>query len=81
MPKFLTALKEKLSTAKGKLVAAGFIGLNSINAAAADAVAIGADGSVTGSIDPKTFMGLATVVVALLGVIYGVKAGIRLLRG
>ena len=80
MPKFLTALKEKLSNAKGKLVTAGFIGLNTINAVAAD-VAIGSDGAVTGSIDPKTFFGMATVVAALLGVIYGVKAGIRLLRG
>ena len=80
MPNFLATLKEKLSNAKGKLVAAGFIGLNTINAVASD-VAIGSDGVVTGSIDPKTFFGMATVVVALLGVIYGVKAGIRLLRG
>ena len=80
MPNFFATLKEKLSNAKGKLVAAGFIGLNTINAVAAD-VAIGSDGAVTGSIDPKTFFGMATVVVALLGVIYGVKAGIRLLRG
>ena len=79
MPNFLATLKEKLSNAKGKLVVAGFIGLNAINAAAAD-VAIGSDGAVTGSIDPKTFFGMATVVAALLGVIYGVKAGIRLLR-
>ena len=79
MPNFLPTLKEKLSNAKGKLVVAGFIGLNTINAFAAD-VAIGSDGAVTGSIDPKTFFGMATVVAALLGVIYGVKAGIRLLR-
>lgn len=80
MPNFFATLKENLSNAKGKLVVAGFIGLNTINAFAAD-VAIGSDGAVTGSIDPKTFFGMATVVVALLGVIYGVKAGIRLLRG
>ena len=52
MPNFLATLKEKLSNAKGKLVAAGFIGLNTVNAVAAD-VAIGSDGAVTGSIDPK----------------------------
>ena len=75
MPKFL-------STAKGKITTAvAVVSVCAMNAAAATGVAIGADGSVTGDIDPKTFMGLATVVVALLGVIYGVKAGIRLLRG
>ena len=74
MPKFL-------STAKGKITtAAAVVSVCAMNAAAAG-VAIGADGSVTGDIDPKTFFGMATVVVALLGVIYGVKAGIRLLRG
>ena len=72
MPKFF-------STVKGKVATAGFIALNSVGAVAAD-VAIGADGSVTGSIDPKTFMGLAGVVVALLGVIYGVKRGLSLLK-
>lgn len=72
MPKFF-------STVKGKVATAGFIVLNTVWAVAAD-VAIGADGSVTGSIDPKTFMGLAGVVVALLGVIYGVKKGLSLLK-
>jgi hypothetical protein len=74
MPKFLSTAKGKISTA----LAIASIG--AMNAAAAG-VAIGADGAVTGDIDPKTFFGMATVVVALLGVIYGVKAGIRLLRG
>lgn len=73
MPKFF-------STVKGKVATAGFIALNTVGAVAAD-VAIGADGAVTGSIDPKTFMGMATVVVGILGIIFGVKAGIRLLRG
>lgn len=76
--KFVAA-KEKLSTTKGKLIAAGFVGFNAVNAAAAD-VAIAADGTVSGTIDPKTFMGMAGVVVALLGVIYGVKKGLSLLR-
>lgn len=74
MPKFL-------STAKGKITTAvAVVSICAMNAAAAG-VAIGSDGTVTGDIDPKTFFGMATVVVALLGVIYGVKAGIRLLRG
>ena len=68
------------STVKGKVATVGFIALNTVGAFAADAVAIGADGSVTGSIDPKSFMGLAGVVVALLGVIYGVKRGLSLLK-
>lgn len=74
MPKFLSTVKGKLVTA---LCASSVFAMT----AAAEAVKISADGAVTGDIDPKTFMGMATVVVALLGVIYGVKRGIALLKG
>ena len=73
MPKFFSTVKGKVATA------VAVCSICAMNAAAAD-VAIGADGAVTGSIDPKTFMGLAGVVVALLGVIYGVKRGLSLLK-
>lgn len=43
-------------------------------------VTIGADGAVSGSLDKGTFMGIAGVVVTLLGVIFGVKRGLSLLR-
>lgn len=70
-----------LSTAKGKLVTALCASSVFAMTAAAEAVKISADGTVSGDLDPKTFMGIATVVAALLGVIFAVKAGLRLLRG
>ena len=65
---------------KGKITTAATIcSISAMNAAAAG-VTIGSDGAVSGEIDKATFMGLAGVVVALLGVIFGVKKGLALLR-
>lgn len=74
MPKFLSTAKSKLATV------CAVVSISAMNLAAAP-VAISADGTVSGDLDPKTFMGLASVVVALLGIIFAVKAGLRLLRG
>ena len=73
MPKFLSTMKGKITTA------ATICSISAMNAAAAG-VTIGSDGAVSGEIDKATFMGLAGVVVALLGVIFGVKKGLALLR-
>lgn len=70
---------EKLSAFKSKaFVAASVIGFSAVSAMAD--VTIGADGAVSGSLDKGTFMGIAGVVVTLLGVIFGVKRGLSLLR-
>ena len=70
---------EKLSAFKSKVVvAAGVLGFSAVSAMAD--VTIGADGAVSGSLDKGTFMGIAGVVVTLLGVIFGVKRGLSLLR-
>lgn len=72
MPKFLSTMKGKITTV------AAICSISAMNAAAG--VTIGSDGAVSGEIDKATFMGLAGVVVALLGVIFGVKKGLALLR-
>ncbi len=70
---------EKLSAFKSKaFVAASVIGFSAVSAMAD--VTIAADGTVGGSLDKGTFMGIAGVVVSLLGVIFGVKKGLSLLR-
>ena len=70
---------EKLSAFKSKAVVA--VSIVSVSAVSAMAdVTIGADGAVSGSLDKGTFMGIAGVVVTLLGVIFGVKRGLSLLR-
>ena len=70
---------EKLSAFKSKaVVAVSIVSLSAVSAMAD--VTIGADGAVSGSLDKGTFMGIAGVVVTLLGVIFGVKRGLSLLR-
>ncbi|WP_298082942.1 hypothetical protein [uncultured Campylobacter sp.] len=70
---------EKLSAFKSKaVVAVSIVSLSAVSAMAD--VTIGADGAVSGSLDKGTFMGIAGVVVTLLGVIFGVKRGLALLR-
>lgn len=72
MPKFL-------STAKGKLVTAGFIGLNAVNAFAAPAMSN--TGEVTGTLELNSFMGMAGLVVVASGAMWAVKRGLSLIKG
>ncbi len=70
---------EKLSAFKSKaFVAASILGLSAVSAMAD--VTIAADGTVSGSLDKGTFMGIAGIVATLLGVIFGVRRGLSLLR-
>lgn len=78
--KKLSFLKEKLCSAKAKLYLASCVGFSAMSASAAGIAIDPATGAVTGDLDKATFMGIAGVVVTLLGIIFGVKKGLGLLR-
>ena len=71
-------IKEFLSSGKAKVLTLAGVGLVATNAMAD--VTIAADGTVSGSLDKGTFMGIAGIVATLLGVIFGVRRGLSLLR-
>ncbi|WP_298987302.1 hypothetical protein [uncultured Campylobacter sp.] len=78
--KKLSFLKEKLCSAKAKLCSAVCVGFSAMSASAAGIAIDPATGAVTGDLDKATFMGVAGAVLVLLGVIFGVKKGLGLLR-
>lgn len=78
--KKLSFLKEKLCSAKSKLFLASCVGFSAMSASAAGIAIDPATGAVTGDLDKATFMGVAGAVLVLLGVIFGVKKGLGLLR-
>lgn len=72
-------MKKLFSSIKAKILAlVGFGAVVSTNAAAA--IAMDNTGAVTGSFDLGTFFGVAGAVLVAAGVIWGVKAGLRLIR-
>lgn len=76
----MPSLKEKASIVKSKVLVVGSaVAFSAVNAFAEVTIDPGT-GAVSGSLDKGTFMGIAGVVVTLLGVIFGVKRGLSLLR-
>lgn len=78
--KKLSFLKEKLCSAKAKLYLASCVGLSAMSASAAPITLDPATGAVSGDLDKATFLGVAAAVLVLLGVMFGVKRGLSLLR-
>ncbi|GEM_PF-1199821 len=78
--KKLSFLKEKLCSAKSKLYLASCVGFSAMNASAAGIALDPATGAVSGDLDKTTFFGVAGAVLVLLGVMFGVKKGLALLR-
>lgn len=78
--KKLSFLKEKLCSAKAKLYLTSCVGFSAMSASAAGIAIDPATGAVSGDLDKTTFMGVAGAVLVLLGVIFGVKRGLSLLR-
>ncbi|MDA3053115.1 hypothetical protein OFO01_06580 [Campylobacter sp. JMF_01 NE2] len=71
-------IKEFLKTGKAKVVAVGSALLVGANSAMADVSF--ANGAFSGTIDTTPFTSMAGIVVVLLGLVFAVKAGLRLLR-
>ena len=67
-------------TAKTKLLALGAAVLGSASLANAAAIAVGQDGTITGSIDLAPFMTGASAVIVALGAMWVFKRVISLLR-
>lgn len=78
--KKLSFLKEKLCSAKTKLYLASCVGFSAMSASAAGIALDPATGAVSGDLDKTTFFGVAGAVLVLLGVMFGVKKGLALLR-
>jgi hypothetical protein len=78
--KKLSFLKEKLCSAKAKLYLASCVGFSAMSASAAGIALDPATGAVSGDLDKTTFFGVAGAVLVLLGVMFGVKKGLALLR-
>lgn len=78
--KKLSFLKEKLCSAKAKLYLASCVGFSAMSASAAGIALDPATGAVSGDLDKTTFFGVAGAVLVLLGVMFGVKKGLSLLR-
>ena len=67
-------------TAKTKLLALGAAVLGSASLANAADLAIGSDGTITGSLNVAPFMSGAGVVIVALGAMWAIKKVISLLR-
>ena len=78
--KKLSFLKEKLCSAKSKVFLASCVGFSAMSASAAGIALDPATGAVSGDLDKTTFFGVAGAVLVLLGVMFGVKKGLSLLR-
>lgn len=78
--KKLSFLKDKFCSAKAKFYLASCVGLSAMSASAAPIALDPATGAVSGDLDKTTFLGVAAAVLALLGVMFGVKKGLGLLR-
>ena len=73
-------MKNLFSSIKAKILAV--VGLGAVAATnAAAAISMDNTGAVTGSFELGTFYGVAGAVLAAAGVIWAVKAGIRIIRG
>ena len=71
--------KEFLKTGKAKVLAVAGMGLVGASSAFAAEIKF-ANGEFTGTIDSLPFTSMAGIVVGLMGIVFAVRAGLRLLR-
>lgn len=73
-------IKEFLKTGKAKVLAVAGMGLVGASSAFADIVVDETTGKFTGTVSTVPFLSMAGIVVTLLGIVFAVRAGLRLLR-
>lgn len=71
--------KEFLKTGKAKVLSVAGIGLVGASSAFAD-ITYTAGSGFSGTIDSVPFTSMAGIVVGLMGIVFAVRAGLRLLR-
>ena len=72
-------IKEFLKTGKAKVLTVAGLGLVGASSAFADITYTTGSG-FSGTIDSVPFISMAGIVVGLLGIVFAVRAGLRLLR-
>lgn len=73
-------MKKLFSSIKAKVLAVFGFGAMAVSNASA-AISMDNTGAVTGNFELGTFFGIAGALVVAVGVIWAVKAGIRIIRG